>query len=574
MFNQKTAELIRKHPDRLMGLCGLGHNWSDGAEITSMCLKNEGMIGIKLRISDDDSIERLTVSSIFNNVVRSIRKNRNKIRMILIHMPGNYPWVAANPTLHSAEVRNNEYSKDVKEIEKLIELGHLFPEIQFVVAHSQSSYELVDELSKRLKLRNLRNFWLETSTALTTLDSDRYKPIDEKDSWRKYAESWKRFGIDRVLFGSDQIIGERGVFENDYDSGERFKNEVSSILNSPFLRLDEKDSILGYNSENFFNIVCDKCRPDFLEVKKSQKAEIAKRNFDTTVLFESNGQCKNFYECSCQGTNSTSDGLVIPMAKVLSNNMLFSELQQEIDSYFVEWIRNPIRGQNKIDYVISEYVKNHKLNEKLSHWISVLRLVREDAYQIFSGKIGQEQMARLSSRLEKITVANDFLENPELLFDITAHSGQDILVGGLLAESNTSFAAIYSTLAHEVAHKLSELGSEYFGSTKRCIQESMSEELVLPGIVVSQEEVWADTFARESLAIRMQKLTWDDETKSKGLRNTLRTFCGYLGSKSGHPSGRWRIESLMDHPVLNQIVNSIGPTMPKPNLNQCAITRS
>ncbi|MCB0419997.1 MAG: hypothetical protein KDD61_03325, partial [Bdellovibrionales bacterium] len=70
------------------------------------------------------------------------------------------------------------------------------------------------------------NVWLDVSQSLTHGDPEHSVPGYQKTSWLRFANSWRNFGIDKVLFGSDQNFGATGVLEIPNDDGKAFKKEL------------------------------------------------------------------------------------------------------------------------------------------------------------------------------------------------------------------------------------------------------------------------------------------------------------------------------------------------------------
>ena len=257
LYNEKTADLVAKYPNHLLGLCGLNHMWGDGPEVIEKCLQRKEMIGIKLHIVDDNDVERLTVPSIYDNVIRSVEENRSQVRVILIHMPGTYAEASRWPQFHSKGETDQAFKRDVADLDKLVDIGKKFPEIQIVVAHSLNQWELVNELSQRIHSNKLKNFWLETST----YQLHRMNPETQYNDWKRYATSWRRFGMNRILFGSDQFLGNTKIV-GPYDKGETFDKEFKSIQDNVFLNTQERDAITKHNGEELLSIICGKCQPE------------------------------------------------------------------------------------------------------------------------------------------------------------------------------------------------------------------------------------------------------------------------------------------------------------------------
>ncbi len=248
--NKLTADLVAQDVSRFFGVCGMNHFWSDAVEVTSKCLKLPGMIGIKLRFSDGD---RLVDKNHFERIRLTLKENSKKAKVLLIHMPGEYPWayykkaIATSEEIKSARVMDNE------DLDKLLALAKQFPLTQFVVAHSLNSFHLVEDLAAKSK--GVNNIWIEVSTSLTTLLSD-WSPYElSSPSWENYAKAWRKFNIDKILFGSDQLVGEARYNLHEYDGGEMFDQQSETIVRNPFLSEDEKNKILHENGRNFIEVI-------------------------------------------------------------------------------------------------------------------------------------------------------------------------------------------------------------------------------------------------------------------------------------------------------------------------------
>ena len=573
IHNQKTADLVAKYPGKLIGLCGLNYIWKDGAEITEKCLANPQMVGIKIRVAGEEAVDRLTDKSTFDLITKSISHNRNKVRTVLIHMPDDYSWLNSTRSIRTEEELKREFKKNIAEIKKLVKIGKMFPEIQFIIAHSLNSYELINELTKQLKANNLKNFWIDVSTSLTNLIPDPMSGISRMSTLEKFAEAWRRFGIRKILFGSDQITGLHSIYRSKHDQGSQFVKQYESITENPFLDLGEKYSILKYNGEKFFNLICDTCRPESLDIKNTLENARSHRKFESHILRGDISQqnCGTLYQCSCTQNQPIDEGTVTPFGTTLYDEHLINNIEKDINDYFLSWLENPQRGENKVDFVISELMKKHQVNQKLDRWETILEFVKEDLIQIFSAKADRQYRNAIKRKVSLITIERDFHSTPELLFHTGANSGVPIYVGGLMAMSVTSFSAIYFILAHELAHEFTKNADNIFPAVKHCINSNFSSFSFLEGINADLEEIWADTYARESLAIRMNKLNWTHQKQANGLRNTMRLFCGYQGSTGGHPSGQWRSNALLDNPTLYDIMKKAQYSLEQPQLNSCTL---
>jgi|GEM_PF-6540913 len=251
IFDSQVASLVEAHPMRLIGVCGFNQLWEDGKEVLGKCLAQPGMLGMKLRFSN----EKLSDPKILENIRSAIASHEKKMKFVLIHMPAEYPFVLSSPKSYNEKQRKEILKKDTIEIAALVELARKFPAIRFVVAHSMNSSELINELIRLVKKDKLRNLWIETSFALNQFIPDENMPPGKRESWKAYAKAWREFGIDQVIFGSDQVIGQNENIKSGYDKGWRFDDQLKQLLANTFLTEEEKEKILKTNGAKFIEWV-------------------------------------------------------------------------------------------------------------------------------------------------------------------------------------------------------------------------------------------------------------------------------------------------------------------------------
>ena len=255
IFDQKTAELVQKHPNHLIGICGLYEYWNDGADVLNECLEYKGMIGVKIRLVSHENKHRLSDPVAFDNIVRALEVNQEKIKVVLIHTQGDYAYTSNHKSVHSESEVQQTLVEEVNDLKKLIELGARFPDIQFVVAHSLYSPKLVEVLSDLKQKNNLKNFWIEISTALDVLVTN-FMEDDKNKKWEQYAKVWRKFGINKILFGSDSVLAQGGFYI--WENQDLIPREYNNIANNKYLSKREKNLILNENGKQLIKKITKK----------------------------------------------------------------------------------------------------------------------------------------------------------------------------------------------------------------------------------------------------------------------------------------------------------------------------
>lgn len=209
LMDAKTSEITQQYPGRFIGLCGLNYTWDteDGVSRVNKCLSMPGMKGIKMHsfTTNEDSPLGSEKSQVL--VDKTLESVSNKKPIVLWHIKpcGN----------------DNSKPCNTNEIEFLFQMARKYPGISFVVAHSMydsKDVEILMSLEQQSGSR-LENLFLETSEADPTM----MKVV------------WKKFGLDRVLFGSDNYS------LNDHSLNNLEKNSGLS---------DEELAVLEYVSTN------------------------------------------------------------------------------------------------------------------------------------------------------------------------------------------------------------------------------------------------------------------------------------------------------------------------------------
>ncbi|MFT6633368.1 MAG: putative TIM-barrel fold metal-dependent hydrolase [Bacteriovoracaceae bacterium] len=173
VMDKQVSDISQKYPGRFIGFCGLNYTWtpSSAEKRVKECLDLPGMKGIKMHSFSTTKELPLRVEKVEKVIDATLNKVKAKKPIILWHI---------KPTLE-----NN------KEIDILFQMALKYPDSKFIIAHSMyraSSIEYLLSLEKRYGKR-LENLFLETSAA---------EP-------KKLKDSWVNFGLDRVLYGSDNF---------------------------------------------------------------------------------------------------------------------------------------------------------------------------------------------------------------------------------------------------------------------------------------------------------------------------------------------------------------------------------
>ena len=175
-MDARISELVQSHPDRLIGFCGMNYSWQTEESIARVnsCLQLPGMKGIKMHSYTADDKHQLKDSQ--ESVDKVLASVENKKPFILWHI----------------KPCGEDYKNcDLNEVNFVYEMAKRYPHILFIIAHSMYEPEAVQLLIDREKQDGVRlsNLFLETS---------------EGDP-KKMKQAWDDFGLDRLLFGSDNF---------------------------------------------------------------------------------------------------------------------------------------------------------------------------------------------------------------------------------------------------------------------------------------------------------------------------------------------------------------------------------
>lgn len=257
-----TAKVVQNNKDRMIGLCGYSYTSKFTHELAKDCLQLSGMKGIKIRISGEDDLSVLP--AFYSNVIKLLSNPNNKAKVVLIHLPDNHSDLRKFPDLFSKDERERILSETDSSLKEFYHLVDSLRSVQFVIAHSNYSPKYIKDIARQLKKLNLQNVWLETSTALTLVPHSGKEP-NGKNTYEEYAESWREFGINKVLFGSDSIIG-NSIYElYGYEAEEvnpqiavsNFHIQKNKLINKTNLTNAELKLIFQQNAKKLLSLIED-----------------------------------------------------------------------------------------------------------------------------------------------------------------------------------------------------------------------------------------------------------------------------------------------------------------------------
>ncbi len=188
-LDSQVQEVTQQYPDRFWGVCGARTN-KPADEVTkhlSWCLSQDGMVGIKYHLRAEKTCLSTSLESRdqFSKVLSSVERFNP---FIIIHV-------------------NDFCESRLEEIKVLLELSQLYKGNNYIIAHSNTPKEL-SWLGKQYKDNPefTRNIYTDTSSIEAR--------IEDKDRFQILVNSWREFGMDRVIFGTDSadpnIVGKYG----------------------------------------------------------------------------------------------------------------------------------------------------------------------------------------------------------------------------------------------------------------------------------------------------------------------------------------------------------------------------
>lgn len=249
---------LDRHPNQFLGLCGISHEAPNILSYSEKCLSHKQVIGFKLRLASNYDLE--SYKSIYD---RAFLKNQNKLKVLLVHIPGFAPDLSYYHDLHlenpnqmiseSGKRPIAHYKKLYKEsisfLSWIIKTAKTFPDTQIVLAHMagelNGNTELIKILNLLIKKHKVDNIWLETSTSY-------FADFPDKDPIRN-------FGFDKILIGSDVGIGKMNFipsfFSDQLEQDNSYYNELynKAIWNTKSDRIlsSEEIKLLKSASDSF-----------------------------------------------------------------------------------------------------------------------------------------------------------------------------------------------------------------------------------------------------------------------------------------------------------------------------------
>ena len=228
LMDKRISEITQEYPGRFVGFCSIEYSWPRDflLETLETCLSLPGMKGIKIHTAE--------VSSINPQVVQTLREAfslaSGKRPVILWHLD-----TADQSELREASKENRKLIKkyNYKVLKSALKFVNDFPQMTFIFAHVFHSLDAFKQLRQierartRKRLggkvtikRKFKNLYVETSTVERTLN---------KEEIVELRGELRRFGIDRVLFGSDNAYFDGSIHNLDKVMGFT-KKEQEQIL--------------------------------------------------------------------------------------------------------------------------------------------------------------------------------------------------------------------------------------------------------------------------------------------------------------------------------------------------------
>ena len=193
IVDKRVSQITQDYPDRFIGICGLNYGWEikDAIKRVQYCLSLPGMKGIKLHSYPSKDQIFLKEKKAKSLIVNSFESIKEKSPIILWH-------IFHNNNLHCEKDSPSNCGRE--EIDFLFKMANQYKNFTFIIAHSMYSVKAIDYLINLEKEQGKRkNIYLETS---------------EANSNESLGKAWVRFGLDRILYGSDTFHWSRADFHN------------------------------------------------------------------------------------------------------------------------------------------------------------------------------------------------------------------------------------------------------------------------------------------------------------------------------------------------------------------------
>lgn len=250
--DQLTSQLVTALDGRATGICGAHLLWEDLEARLKDCLSLPGMKGIKIR-NESNPFESFNWDQIsFTNKVnterfiRAVERAGSKAKFALmhLHMPffqyrdellesflelgelldsdaADESQASQQQAMREKMLKEPGFLREVQEnnltemqngaeVRAVLEIVKRFPAVQFILAHGANDWRNLKVINAIESSGRIQNLWIESSTVFRTVSifaSSLVPATDLVISMRgPTLEQWRRFGMERILFGSDYSV--------------------------------------------------------------------------------------------------------------------------------------------------------------------------------------------------------------------------------------------------------------------------------------------------------------------------------------------------------------------------------
>jgi hypothetical protein len=273
------------------------------------------------------------------------------------------------------------------------------------------------------------------------------------------------------------------------------------------------------------------------------------------VYFENRvDTCENLYQAACRKLED-SENLTKPLSDFEFGRKLLSEEKKVIENIYFRWLTLiDDERPKKENYLVSHYLSERKINEKLKVFDDDLARIKEIAKQA----TWLSQKAK--DRIAEVKFITNFYKERELFDWNLAGNGNDDLATPphILLRPNSIYFLANSparilVLSHEVGHLVSRLA----GRTIDCLKKSISEKDAEVDLVDDRflSEVFADLFSYLLFADYLNDSSLTREAKEAAMLSAFRVYCGYGGLSGSQifPPGTFRANYALSVPELDAI---------------------
>lgn len=249
-YDAAVSAAAERAPERLRGLCGFAPGWDGARENARRCLRLPGMVGLKIRFASGLGLADGGARSSVESAV-----GLDGVKVVLMHL-STYEHARRDP---AADSYAGFVARDQAEMDAVVELMAARPSVRFIVAHSAFGPSMVERLAERAELRGVSNHYIDTSHIMAAARDAPLiagAPADPELFDCAYAQSWRRLGVSRVLFGSDIFVGRppppiTGVKPSGSSPSRpaEFQEELQAVAGNPYLTGEEKALILRGNGD-------------------------------------------------------------------------------------------------------------------------------------------------------------------------------------------------------------------------------------------------------------------------------------------------------------------------------------